>query len=93
MTGRLDGRVSLVTGASRGIGRAIARALANQPPLLLADEPCASLDATTAQTVLILLLAVCREVHTTLLLVSHEDTVRDAADQVLDLAAINHAAG
>lgn len=72
---------------------AIARALANRPPILLADEPCASLDATTAQTVLTTLLTVCREMHTTLLLVSHEDTVRDAADQVLDLAAINRAAG
>ena len=72
---------------------AMARALANSPPLLLADEPCASLDAATAQTVLTTLLAFCRQAHTTLLLVSHDDTVRAGADQVLDLTAINDVAG
>ncbi len=72
---------------------AMARALANQPPLLLADEPCASLDANTAQRTLNTLFTVCREAHTTLLMVSHEDTAGAAADQVLDLTTINHAVG
>ena len=51
---------------------AIARALVNNPPLILADEPCASLDATTARAVLDEFLAVCREGGKTLLVVSHE---------------------
>ena len=72
---------------------AIARALANNPPLLLADEPCASLDAATARVVLSLLLAICREEHTTLLMVSHDDMVRGGADQVLELTAINRVTG
>src|SRR3989442_1932210 len=69
---------------------AIARALANHPPLILADEPCASLDASTAREVLDELLSVCREAGTTLLVVSHETAVLAAGDQVVDITAINH---
>ena len=70
---------------------AIARALANHPPLILADEPCASLDASTAREVLDELLSVCREAGTTLLVVSHESSVLAAGDQVIDITAINRA--
>jgi ABC-type lipoprotein export system ATPase subunit len=72
---------------------AIARALANNPPLVLADEPCANLDARTAQIVLEELLTVCRQAHKTLLLVSHDVTVLGVADRVLDMAALNQAVG
>src|SRR2546428_236877 len=68
---------------------AIARALANRPPLILADEPCASLDASTAREVLVELLSVCREAGTTLLVVSHESAVLAAGDQVIDITTIN----
>jgi len=68
---------------------AIARALANRPSLILADEPCASLDAGTAREVLAELLSVCREDGTTLLVVSHETAVLTAGDQIVDIAAIN----
>jgi len=70
---------------------AIARALANNPPLILADEPCASLDAHTAREVLAAFLTVCREERKTLLIVSHDEAVLGAADQVLDLTEINRA--
>ena len=72
---------------------AIARALANDPPVVLADEPCASLDAETAREVLAEFLTVCREHRTTLLIVSHDDAVLDTADRVLDMAALNRARG
>jgi ABC-type lipoprotein export system ATPase subunit len=71
---------------------AIARALANDPPLILADEPCASLDATTARQVLAAFLTACRNTKTTLLAVSHDDAVAGAADRVLDLSEINRVA-
>jgi len=68
---------------------AIARALANDPPLILADEPCASLDAVTAREVLTVLLAVCREAAKTLLVVSHDEAVLAAGDRLLDMTTIN----
>jgi putative ABC transport system ATP-binding protein len=68
---------------------AIARALANDPPLILADEPCASLDAATAREVLAVLLAVCREAAKTLLVVSHDEAVLAAGDRLLDMTTIN----
>jgi putative ABC transport system ATP-binding protein len=50
---------------------AIARALVHRPALLLADEPTGNLDEETAQRVLELLAAHCREGRTALLMVTH----------------------
>jgi ABC-type lipoprotein export system ATPase subunit len=68
---------------------AIARALANDPPLVLADEPCASLDARTASEVLAMFLGVCRQDQKTLLLVSHDEAALHGADRVIDMTDIN----
>ena len=68
---------------------AITRALANNPPLILADEPCASLDASTAREVLAAFLTVCQEEYKTLLIFSHDEAVLGAADQVFDMTEIN----
>ena len=72
---------------------AMARALANDPPVLLADEPCASLDAATAQVVLQALHSICRESAKTVLIVAHDTAALEGADQVLDMRAINRTTG
>ena len=68
---------------------AIARALANDARVILADEPCASLDARTARDVLAEFLAVARDPGRTLIVVSHDDVMLESADHVLDMAMIN----
>lgn len=50
---------------------AIARALINRPPLILADEPTGNLDERTGESVMQLILDICREQDTALLLVTH----------------------
>ncbi len=54
---------------------AIAVALANRPPLLLADEPTGELDDATAAEILDLFGAVNREMGTTILIVTHDPDI------------------
>jgi putative ABC transport system ATP-binding protein len=65
---------------------AIARALAHQPALLLADEPTGNLDEDTGGLVIELLADLARQQETTLLLVTHSTHVAQAADRVLRLS-------
>ncbi|MGW3726433.1 ABC transporter ATP-binding protein [Streptomyces sp. NPDC000851] len=65
---------------------AIARALANSPSLLIADEPTAQLDAETGHAVMELLRAVVRSEGVTALVATHDATLLDLADRVLELS-------
>ena len=64
---------------------AIARALANDPPLILADEPTGNLDSSNGRHILDLLLAVRRNRGVTLVLVTHDPSVAAIADERLVL--------
>ncbi|MFI8946867.1 ABC transporter ATP-binding protein [Streptomyces sp. NPDC053750] len=64
---------------------AIARALANNPALLVADEPTGQLDAETGHAVMELLRAVVRSERVTALVATHDATLLDLADRVLEL--------
>lgn len=71
---------------------AVARALANNPRLVLADEPTGNLDAKNAREALTLIRDVCRENNAALLLVSHDREVLSQFDNIKDLKELNRAA-
>jgi putative ABC transport system ATP-binding protein len=62
---------------------AIARSLANQPRLILADEPTGELDSTTAREVMTLFRQIVESQNVTLLMVTHDPLVDEYADRVL----------
>jgi putative ABC transport system ATP-binding protein len=64
---------------------AIARALANDPPIVLADEPTGNLDSTTGRHIMDLLLNVRRARNATLVLVTHDAELAALADTRLVL--------
>ncbi|GAB4527622.1 MAG: ABC transporter ATP-binding protein [Anaerolineae bacterium] len=66
---------------------AVARALVNQPRLVLADEPTASLDEQSAQVVMALIQQTCRETNATLLVASHDPALQARFAQVVHLHA------
>ncbi len=87
---RLDYRPSqLSVGQQQRV--AVARALANQPPLVLADEPTGNLDPRLAGEALTLIRDLCREQDAALLLVSHDSSILAQFDRVVDLAELNRA--
>lgn len=65
---------------------AIARALINDPDLLLADEPTSDLDEQTELEIMALLLNVNRERRTTLMLATHNLALAHEAEQVIQIA-------
>ncbi len=67
----------------------VARALANTPQLLLADEPTANVDPANQQNVLELLRDSCREHNVSLLLVTHAAEVAGQFSRVDKLADFN----
>ncbi len=68
---------------------AVARALANRPRLVLADEPTGNLDHRNAGESLALIRETCRENGAALLLVSHDPGVLGSFEEVQDFAALN----
>ena len=81
-------RLSHLPGAMSGGQQqrvSIARALANKPALLFADEPTGNLDGRSGREVLTLLRQVNRELGITLVLVTHDLHVAEQADRVIRL--------
>ncbi|MBL8888567.1 MAG: ABC transporter ATP-binding protein [Planctomycetaceae bacterium] len=70
---------------------AVARALANRPKLILADEPTANVDPANQQVVVDLLRESCRRENIALLMVTHNMEVAAQFDRVDNLAQLNRA--
>jgi putative ABC transport system ATP-binding protein len=64
---------------------AVARALANEPRLLLADEPTGNLDSESGRVVLSLLAGICHSHGLAVLLATHDPAALDFADRALQL--------
>ena len=61
----------------------IARALAKEPAMLLCDEPTGALDSDTGVLILSLLQDMCHEKNTTVVIVTHNSNLADAADKLI----------
>ena len=64
---------------------AIARALSNDPPIIMADEPTGNLDSTTGKLIMQLLIDMRRTRQTTMMLVTHDADLASLADSRLVL--------
>ena len=62
---------------------AIARALANRPSLILADEPTGNLDSKTSDEVIALLKMSAKKYGQTIVMITHDDEIAQVADRIL----------
>ena len=64
---------------------AIGRALVNDPMIILADEPTAALDKDTSAQVIALFKRRVKELNCTIIIVTHDNRILDAADRVINM--------
>jgi len=81
---RLDHRPSQLSGGEQQ-RVAVARALANRPPLILADEPTGNLDEATADIVLAEFLTLVRNEGSAALIATHNERIAAKLDRVVRL--------
>ena len=81
---RIDYRPNALSGGQRQ-RVSIARALANAPRMLLADEPAAALDEKTGRDVVHLFEELVREKRCCILLVTHDNRILDSADRIINM--------
>jgi putative ABC transport system ATP-binding protein len=62
---------------------AVARALVNDPTIILADEPTANLDSKIGHEIMRLLRNIAKEQRRSVIIVSHDQRIKDIADRVL----------
>jgi lipoprotein-releasing system ATP-binding protein len=84
LSNRLDHRPSKLSGGEQQ-RVAVARALANKPPLILADEPTGNLDEHTADAVLSEFLALVREEGSAALVATHNERLAARMDRIVRL--------
>jgi ABC-type lipoprotein export system ATPase subunit len=64
---------------------AIARALVNEPAILMADEPTGNLDSKAGQEIMNLLLTLNRDRHTILLIITHDPRIAAQTQRTINL--------
>jgi putative ABC transport system ATP-binding protein len=79
-----DRRASQVSGG-QAQRAAVGRAIAHRPKVVFADEPTGALDSANAERVLSLLLGLAREHAATVVLVTHERSLAEQGDRVIEL--------
>jgi len=62
---------------------AVARALVNEPAILMADEPTGNLDSKVGQEIMDLLFKLNRERNTTLLIITHDQRIASQAQRTI----------
>lgn len=84
MEQRADHRPSQLSGGQQQ-RIAIARALFNEPPIIMADEPTGSLDSQTAEIVMRMLRTLCTRHGKTVIVVTHDPGIQQYADRMVRL--------
>ena len=81
---RKDHRAKQLSGGEQQRA-AIARALVNDPTVLFADEPTGNLDTKTGQEIMKLLRRINREQGTTVIVVTHDQTLLEYSDRAFNI--------
>jgi putative ABC transport system ATP-binding protein len=81
---RADHRPAMLSGGQQQ-RVAVARALANQPSIMLADEPTAALDSHRGRQVMALFCSVAREHGTGVIVVTHDHRALDVFDTIYEM--------